>query len=182
MNKTFNDPNLKYSDQLTPLAQMADFEGGSSDLPTPTVADAGKVLTVDDTGAYELGDVDALPAISAGDAGKVLTVNAGETAAEWAATSGGGGDYVIGSTEDPSTGVLTLDKTGLEIVTALLNNSSCYIIGHTGDTSTGVYLSMPIYHSQWGNTGATFYAWSFVHNRDLSFSCTELSEYPHTAT
>lgn len=156
-------------------------------IPDPTVANAGKVPTVivDSSGEtpvaqYELAD--PLPAIASGDAGKVLTVNAGETGAEWAAASGGGGDYVIGSTEDPSTGVLTLDKTGLEIVTALLNNSSCYIIGHTGDTSTGVYLSMPIYHSQWGNTGAVFYAWSFVHNRDISFSCAELSEYPHTAT
>lgn len=57
MNKTFKDPNLKYSDQLTPLAQMDGFEGGgSSDIPTPTVADAGKVLTVSETGDWELGE------------------------------------------------------------------------------------------------------------------------------
>lgn len=36
-----------------------------------------------------------LPAIEAGDAGKVLTVNAGETAAEWASPSGGGGNLLV---------------------------------------------------------------------------------------
>lgn len=120
MNKTFNDPNLKYSDQLTPLAQMAGFEGGSSDLPTPTAADAGKVLTVDETGAYELGDVDALPAISAGDAGKVLTVNAGETGAEWATPSGGGGNVFIVTLTYSDSG-WTSNKTYSQIDSAYQN-------------------------------------------------------------
>lgn len=114
MNKTFNDPNTKYSDQGTPVSQaksIADSIASVEDavdglgetieelsekvdlIPTPVVADDGKVLTATDDGAYELADVDALPAISAGDAGKVLTVNAGETGAEWATPSGGGGHW-----------------------------------------------------------------------------------------
>lgn len=115
MNKTFKDPNTKYSDQGTPVAQaksiansiasvedsVASVEevvsllGDSVDelsekvglIPVPVVADEGKVLTATDDGAYELADVDSLPAISSGDAGKVLTVNAGETGAGWATPS-----------------------------------------------------------------------------------------------
>ena len=74
-------------------------------IPAPAVADDGKLLgvTLDESGEtpvaqYELVDApDPLPTIASGDAGKVLTVNAGETAAEWAAASGGGASISIDS-------------------------------------------------------------------------------------
>lgn len=89
MNKTFKDPNTKYSDQYTPLAMMAD----APEIPTPTVADAGKVLTVGETGAYELGEGGSsdIPTPTVADAGKVLTV--GET-----------GAYELGDVDAPSGG------------------------------------------------------------------------------
>lgn len=54
-----------------------------SPLPIPTAADAGKVLTVDNNGAWELDNVPSeLPAVTSGDAGKVLTV---DSQGEWGA-------------------------------------------------------------------------------------------------
>lgn len=46
------------------------------EIPTPTVADAGKFLGVDNTGAWELDNIPSeLPAVTSADAGKVLAVD-----------------------------------------------------------------------------------------------------------
>lgn len=91
MNEVKFKANIK--DVLALQAEVAAIP----EIPTPETTDEGKVLTVavDSSGetpvvSYELDTPSrGLPAITAGDAGKVLTVNAGETAAEWAAPSGG---------------------------------------------------------------------------------------------
>lgn len=70
INKCLEDPNTVYSDQYMPLALM------------PAVVEA-----IQNSGG--------LPSIESGDAGKVLTVNAGETGAEWASPSGGGGNEFL---------------------------------------------------------------------------------------
>ena len=110
MNKVFLDPNTKYSDQYAMLAKLpevvevvnetAEKVEDIPEIPTPAVGDIGKVLGVvsDGESGAEYGAVapaSGLPAIESGDAGKVLTVNAGETGAEWASASGGGGNLMV---------------------------------------------------------------------------------------
>lgn len=157
MNKTFNDPSTKYSDQGTPIAQAksvadsiasveqavtglgtgvatlteeVDSLGQAiSILPVPETTDVGKVVTATDRGTYGLADVDALPAISAGDAGKVLTVNAGETGAEWAA----GGGVTIREVE------ATISVTDLKIQSLCNGNSSYEWISSNKDKAADEY-------------------------------------------
>ena len=48
---------------------------GLPEVPEASAADVGKVIKVDESGAYELGNADALPTVTSDDAGKVLQVN-----------------------------------------------------------------------------------------------------------
>lgn len=93
MNKTFNDPNTKYSDQGTPLAQAADALNAIGDV-TETVDELAE--TVDELSEK----VELIPEPTVANAGKVLTVtvdSSGETpVAEYGlATPSGGNDDVV---------------------------------------------------------------------------------------
>lgn len=45
----YNDPYLKNDGSIAPMSEVIGGGGGGSELPAHTVADAGKVLMVDDT-------------------------------------------------------------------------------------------------------------------------------------
>ena len=65
------------------LKEMAKAQGAG--IPTPTEADAGKVLMVDSDGTLKLADIPSqLPAVETTDEGKVLTVN---SSGKWAAAN-----------------------------------------------------------------------------------------------
>ena len=58
----------------TALEGMSEAEGAG--IPKPTIADAGKVLTVDNEGKWTLAEIPSqLPAVESTDEGKVLMVD-----------------------------------------------------------------------------------------------------------
>lgn len=94
---------VKFKANIKDLASLQATVSEIPEIPTPATTDEGKVLTVsvDSSGETPVAEyglaapASGLPAIGSGDAGKVLTVNAGETAAEWASPSSGGGNEFI---------------------------------------------------------------------------------------
>ena len=69
---------MAFKDEVSSLDRIATALEGLSEaegagIPKPTIADAGKVLMVDDEGKWTLGNV--LPAVAGTDEGKVLTVD-----------------------------------------------------------------------------------------------------------
>lgn len=100
---------VKFKANIKDLATLQATVSEIPEIPAPETTDEGKVLTVtvDSSGETPVAEYDlaspasGLPAIASGDAGKVLTVNAGETAAEWASASGGGGATVYYGVSDP---------------------------------------------------------------------------------
>ena len=75
------------------LKEMSQALGAG--IPTPTEADAGKVLMVDSDGSLKFADIPSqLPAVEATDEGKVLTVN---SSGKWAAAD-------LPSDSEPSSG------------------------------------------------------------------------------
>lgn len=108
MDKIVLKPNAQYSDQfamysdLVPMAnainELEEGGGGTSPLPTPTLQDDGKYVSVDG-GEYALVELPEptpeLPTVTSADEGKVLAV---DSEGEWSAvepTSGGGDEVVI---------------------------------------------------------------------------------------
>ena len=85
----------QYAKNTTPSSTAADIVGAlasvagairdsGSDIPDPSGAEVGDVLTKGENGLEWAGAPSGLPAIGENDAGKVLTVNSTHTAAEWA--------------------------------------------------------------------------------------------------
>lgn len=82
--------------------------GKGGKLPTVTVADAGKILGIDENGNYVAVDLNALPAVSALDEGKILQVNSN---GEWEVKS-----YPINESEG------TIYSDTIEITQTMIDN------------------------------------------------------------
>lgn len=119
-----------------------------------------------------------LPDILPGDAGKVLTVNETETAAEWA--QGGSGIFWITATEveqGDDTVVITLNKTFLEIYTAMQNKYLCVIIyDRQEDPPTNYEARHEIVKETYydPSEGASVFA-------ENTFNCASVNDYPEAA-
>ena len=115
-----------------------------------------------------------LPDILPGDRGKVLTVNQSETEAIWA-QSGGGIFWVTARWVTILEGdVLRLDKTFLEISTAMQNNLLCVItIEPEPDPSISYYVEHDVITK-------VFYDESgcAVLGYNSSFYCSTINDYP----
>ncbi len=155
-------------------ANIKDVKNASG-MPAPAAADAGKVLTVGESGGWTLaegGGGGGLPAIESGDAGKVLTVNAGETGSEWAAAGGGGGAIIATYTFDQQTSGFSCDMTYSEIATHITNGE--IVFGNIGGN-----FVIPIYSPQEYSLHYTISNYSFSEvpggTRYLEMSCTQLT-------
>lgn len=87
----------------TAIENLATAEGAG--IPTPKVADAGKVLMVGSDGKWKLAAV--LPAVETTDEGKILTVN---SEGAWAAANALTELPAVESTDEGK--VLTVDSEG----------------------------------------------------------------------
>lgn len=119
-----------------------------------------------------------LPDILPGDRGKVLTVNNAETEAEWKQAQGGSGIFWITSTSvdgGDGTYVLTLNKTFLEIYTAMQNNMLCVITYDSADDDPPTS-----YASRHGVVKEIHYNSSdgAVVEADMTFTCSSVNDYP----
>lgn len=116
-----------------------------------------------------------LPDILPGDGGKVLTVNQNETEAIWA-QSGGGIFWVTARTvTELETDVLMLDKTFLEIFTAMRNNLLCVITYEQENDPPTSYDAMHdvitrVYYDPVGGAGVDAY--------NITFTCSSVNDYP----
>lgn len=80
-----------YEDNVQTLTDL--IESLLPAIPTPTIADAGKILGVNDSGIFALvegGGGSALPPYTTADADKLLGINSAGTGIEWKTVSGGG--------------------------------------------------------------------------------------------
>ena len=121
-----------------------------------------------------------LPDILPGDRGKVLTVNNAETEAEWAQAQGGSGIFWITMTETElgqGARLYRLDKTFLEIYTAMQNKMLCVI--------TVIFSGIPPsnYAAKQEIVKEIYYdshdaaAYVFV-NDTRTYSCPTINDYP----
>lgn len=122
-----------------------------------------------------------LPDILPGDRGKVLTVNESETAAEWAEGSGGSGIFWITTTEveqGDETFLITLDKTFLEIYTAMQNRLLCVIIYSSNQDDPPTR-----YAARHGVVKEIYYNSSdgAVVEADMTFTCSSVNDYPEAS-
>ena len=130
----------------------------------------------DEYGGYMLNAENGsdLPAYTAADSGKVLTVNGSGTGVEWAA----GGVYQITATETDlgdDTFVTTLDKTFLEIYTAMQNKMFCVIAFVLANPVPADYYAQSdvvreVHYDQ--GIGASVICGSFT------FTCSTINDYP----
>lgn len=97
------------------------YGGPVNPLPIPTAADAGKVLTVDNAGAWELDNVPSeLPAVTSSDAGKVLGV---DNNGDWVVKNDIQTTIIHGTADSaPAVSTITFDKAINLIVEDLLAN------------------------------------------------------------
>lgn len=131
----------------------------------------------DEYGGYMLnaeggGSGSDLPEYSESDAGKVLTVNESGNGVEWAE----GGIFWINSNPVPEyEGVYRLDKTFLEIYTAMQNKMLCVI--------TYVYSDDEEYEARHEVVKQTYYNSSdgAVVEADMTFTCSSVNDYPEVA-
>lgn len=77
---------MSYNPRIEELERKVDVINSGAEVPQPSgISDAGKVMTVNETGTgYELMEpADGLPEVTSADAGKVLSVNSDGTGVEW---------------------------------------------------------------------------------------------------
>lgn len=122
-----------------------------------------------------------LPDILPGDRGKVLTVNNAETEAEWAQAQGGSGIFWITATDvEQGDGIflIVLDKTFLEIYTAMRNNMLCVITYSSQDDDPPTS-----YAARHGVVNYIYYNSSdgAVVDADMTFTCSSVNDYPEAS-
>lgn len=171
---------VKFKANLKDMAALQAAVSEIPEIPTPETTDEGKVITVavDSSGetpvvSYELDTPsEGLPAISAGDAGKVLTVNAGETGAEWATPSGGGGFTII----SVSSATGALNKTAAELI-AMLEGGVMPLI-EPSDNETGVEWTYSDFLNQYvyDDRGGSYQFSTMVHSK--TYTAATINDYP----
>lgn len=135
--------------QIKALGSDFNFVPASEkELPTPTLADAGKVVAVNETGTeYELVESGGggLPEYTAADAGKALCLEEtdGTVAPVWQKPSGA---LICNTSFDDISDNYVLDKTVQEIYDALLSGTPAYIKFQYGtlDDYTGTLYLAPV--------------------------------------
>ena len=130
-------------------------------IPTPTAADAGKVLSVDNNGAWELDNIPSeLPTVTSADAGKVLTVNnQGAWGAENVPSGGNEEIFLINASVDACE--LRNGKTVGDIVNAIKNGKNVLLYGSQTDTLSDGRLTGEYYIANIGYTSGTMIIISF---------------------